>query len=96
MNTFYRRALNLLAAIIAISVMITATFAYVVRSVDLDEGLTYDGLGRLLSEPPLWASVFVTREPVWAGLGWHLLDILWFFGGLYLAFQLHDKASEDS
>lgn len=69
--------------------------AFFIRSVDLETGIVYDGLGRTLSEPPLWASLFISSEHSWAGLGWHLFDIIWFFGGMYTAFNLYEWSQKD-
>lgn len=82
MNRIYK----FFAGILAISVVITAFKAYLLRSIDIKNQITYDGLGRVLSEPPWWAP---TTEKVWAGIGWHLFDIVWFFGGLALALWLY-------
>ena len=84
------------AAAIAISVFIAAFMAYFLRSFDRESKTVYDGLGRKLSAPPVWAKILITSENSWAGLGWHALDFIWFFGGLALAFgvyQLGEKLS---
>jgi len=75
-----------LAAIIALALCLTAIRAYFIISVDATNGIVHDGLGRVLTEPPLWAQLFITSEHEWAGLGWHLLDIAWFFGGMFIAY----------
>lgn len=79
-----------LGAIIALTVVAVAFMAYFMRSVDIENQVVYDGLGRILSEPPIWAQIFITSEHVWAGLGWHLIDIVWFFGGLFVAYKLYE------
>lgn len=81
---------KILAIVVALTVLVVAFLAYFIRSVDVDNGLVYDGLGRLLSQPPVWASIFLTSEHSWAGLGWHVLDIVWFFGGLFIAYKLYE------
>lgn len=44
---------KLLAIVVAWSVSVLAFIAYFIRLVDMDDGLVYDGFGRLLSEPPV-------------------------------------------
>ena len=79
----------------ATSSSLAAAFsAYFLRSVDLKNQIVYDGLGRVLSEPPMWVKFLITDEKVWAGLGWHVIDIFWFFGGLFLAFWLYSLAED--
>ena len=85
---------KVLAGVITIAVLVTAFKAYFLRSVDLKNQIVYDGLNRVLSEPPMLAQIFITEENVWAGIGWHLIDIVWFFGGLFLAFSLYSKSEE--
>ena len=85
---------KILSFLIGACVAIAAFMAYFMRSVDTQNGIVYDGLGRILTEPPLWASFLITSENSWAGLGWHLLDIIWFFGGLFIAFKLYDWGQE--
>ena len=69
--------------------------AYFVISVDSVSGAT-DGLGRTLSKPPVWARFFFETGNSWAGLGWHLLDCIWFFGGLAIAFKLYGYSVDGS
>lgn len=83
MKTIYK----FLSATVALSVLIAAFMAYFMRSVS--EGQVFDGLGRPLSEPPLWAKFFLTGESSWAGFGWHVIDIIWFFGGIAIAYWLY-------
>ena len=84
------------AAAIAISVFIAAFMAYFIRSFEKETKTVYDGLGRQLTEPPTWAKIFITSENSWAGLGWHALDFVWFFGGLALAFGLYGLGEKDT
>lgn len=84
------------AAAIAISVFIAAIKAYFLRRFDIESKTVYDGLGRELSEPPIWAKLFITSENSWAGIGWHALDIVWFFGGLALAVVLYGLGEKDT
>ena len=90
MKTIYK----LISGAIAVGVLVTAFRAYFLRSVDSKNQIAYDGLGRVLSEPPMWAKFLITDEKVWAGIGWHLIDTLWFFGGLFLAFWIYYLAED--
>lgn len=90
-----KRMAKVLAAGIALTVVVAAFMAYFMRSIDIENRIVYDGLGRMLSEPPVWAQIFITSEPAWAGVGWHLIDIGWFFGGLLAAYKLRDWSEEE-
>lgn len=57
--------------------------------------ILHDGFGRVLTAPPIWARIFLTPDQVWAGALWHLFDIVWFFGGAFLAYILLDQASAE-
>ena len=85
---------KILSGGIAIAVMISAFMAYFMRTLNLQNQILYDGLGRQLSEPPLLVKMFITQEPVWAGFGWHLFDLIWFWSGLALAYFLFSLSEE--
>jgi hypothetical protein len=87
MKFFYR----FLGSVAGILVLVASILAYYVKSIDTELGVVYDGLGRVLYEPPWWVRLFITEEPVWAGVGWHLFDIVWFFGGIAIAIWLFNK-----
>ena len=78
------------ALAMASAVVIAAIMAYFMRSIDMETGTVYDGLGRVLSEPPLWARLVLTSELVWAGTGWHILDTVCFFGGILAAIAIYN------
>lgn len=86
---------KILAACIALSVFSAGVLAYFIRTVDVDRQIVYDGLGRALSEPPRWAQIFID-QPAWAGAGWHLFDIIVFFGGLFIALWLYGLSPDDT
>lgn len=81
---------KILGVAVGLSVLAAATMAYFVSSVDPATGAAYDGLGRILSRPPLWAQMLVTEENRWAGLLWHIADVVWFFGGIWLSYLFFD------
>lgn len=83
-----------LAGGIGIGVLVASFLMVFFRTFDPQTRVVYDGLGRVLTEPPLWAKVFLTEEAAWAGLGWHLLDIVWFFGGIGLAIFLFNLGDD--
>lgn len=81
---------RILSGSIALSVLVVALMAYMMRTADIKNHKIYDGLGRELTEPPIWAQLFITSEHSWAGLGWHVIDIIWFFGGLFIAYKIYE------
>lgn len=85
---------KVLSGILAIGLLVTAFRAYIMRSVDLKNQIVYDGLGRVLSEPPIWAKLLITNENSWAGTAWHFFDIFWFFGGLFFCVWLYSLADD--
>ena len=83
-----------LGALVALGVLVVGFMAYFMRKADIQNHVLYDGLGRTLSEPPVWAQLFITSEHSWAGFGWHLIDACWFFGGLFIAYKLYEWGSD--
>lgn len=90
MKTVYKA----LSVIVGLSVFVAAVLAHFLRSVDIENQIIYDGLGRVLTEPPAWAKMFFTSDYEWAGLGWLIADAVWFFGGFGLAIWLYSLGSE--
>ena len=81
---------NILAGIIAFIIFVYSVLAVIIRKVNIQNSTVFDGLGRELREPPLWARFILTDEKVWAGTGWHIFDILFFLGAVILAIYLYD------
>jgi hypothetical protein len=80
-------------AVIA-AVLVAAFMAYAMGSVD-SSGHIYDGLGReLVSKPSVLKTIF--GDDRWAGLGWRIIDAIWFFGGFYLAVRLFGYSNADT
>jgi len=78
---------NYMRAFLIVSIFTASLLAVFIRTNDAD-GRIYDGLGRELSSPPVWATFFFTDEYLWAGLAWHIVDSIWFIGGITLIFRL--------
>ena len=86
---------KILGVAVGLSVFSAATMAYLVISTDPLTGAVTDGLGRALHEPPALAKILITDGNRWAGIWWHLADIVWFFGGIWLSFALLSCRSDD-
>ncbi len=79
-----------LGCIFGFVAVVYAALAYLVGSTGSP---THDGLGRELSIPPWWAR-FISAEPVWAGLGWHIVDLVVVFGAGGMAMWLLMKSDD--
>jgi hypothetical protein len=77
---------RILALCLLLCLLLAAFLAQGVVKWEPATGTVYDGFGRLLTKTPAWA--IVVRADQWAGLGWRIFDMVWFWGGLYLAFRL--------
>lgn len=78
---------KILAACVVVAVIAATVLAFFIVEVDPAQKTIYDGLGRVLVPVPGWAGI-VIREDHWAGLGWRLVDMVWFWGGLFIALVL--------
>ena len=73
---------------VGLSVFVAAFFAYFVGQVNVETGQVFDGLGRLRREAPFLVRVFLSEERMWPGWFWFIGDLVWFWGGLFLAFVI--------
>lgn len=81
-----RLVFKISGALIAMSLIVCSIFAWFIQVEDRELGLLFDGFNRELTEVPDWA--FFIRDDVWAGFGWRLFDLVWFWGGLFVVFKL--------
>jgi hypothetical protein len=93
-RTLLKNLLTIASALIGIAVFVAAFMAYFVTSGDRSTRQILDGLGRPLAPTPLFFRFFFGAERMWAGMSWFLLDFIWFFGGIYLAFTLFSVANK--
>ena len=64
-----------------------AFIAYFVTSVG-PSGAMFDGFGRPLSESPLLMRLILRQERLWTGWFWFVADMVFFWGGLAIAYSL--------
>jgi hypothetical protein len=74
--TAVRKVLILIAAGVMIGVVVAGFLAYF--TVTSRSGYSVDGLGRPLGPSPWFARWLFGADKEWAGLGWFLIDLLWF------------------
>lgn len=87
MKRIFTFVCNVAAVAAAAAVFIAGFLAYFVSSIDPISHQEIDGLGRPLEASPLFMrSVF--GQHLWAGWGWWIIDIAWFWGGIAVAFGL--------
>ncbi len=92
MAKFLKTVLILFAALIGVGVFVAGFIAYFVTTMDRTTGQIVDGFGRPLNPTPGVLRLAFGLERMWTGFFWWLADLLWFFGGLYLAFTLFSTA----
>jgi|SRR5882724_3728974 len=94
MRTVLKNLFGIASALIGIAVFVAAFMAYFVTSMDRSTRQILDGLGRPLAPTPLFFRFFLGADRMWAGVSWFVLDFIWFFGGIYLAFTLFSVANK--
>ncbi len=83
-----------IGGLILAAVLIGGFLAYMVSSFDSGSGQWSDGLGRPLSESPIFMRVIFGESQMWAGWSWFIGDMVIFWGGVGAAiglFHLGDK-----
>lgn len=71
-----------LGTVICLVVLVAAFLAF------FTTGQSTDGLGRPLTESPVVMRFFFGQDRSWAGWGWFVADMIWFWGGLGLGISL--------
>lgn len=85
-----KHLLRVAGSVVGLSLLVYLILAYLVMT---SGPSPRDGLGRELVVPP-WYMQFITNEPRWAGLGWHVVDLLLSVGLGGLAIWLLTKSDE--
>jgi hypothetical protein len=86
---------SIIATILILSALITGFLAYFITTVDKHNQL-YDGLGRHLTESPLFIRFIFGQDRLWAGWGWFAIDMVVFFGVIALSQFFLKIAFKDS
>lgn len=68
------RIAGFLGVLLIIATILFGVLAFLIEKYDSQTGLTYDGLGRRLTETPLFAREILGEEKKWAGFKWFLID----------------------
>ena len=89
-----RRIFIPIAAGVVLGIIVTGLLAYFI--VAKDSTSSVDGLGRSLVPAPWPARFIFGASKEWAGWSWFLVDLVWFWGGIGLAFSLGSLAGERS
>jgi hypothetical protein len=84
---FIRKAAVVLGVALGIVAFVAAFIAYFVTRVG-PSGAMLDGFGRPLSESPLLMRLIFDQERLWAGWFWFGADMVFFWGGLAIAYSL--------
>ena len=84
MRPLLQKAIYGLVIVGGITLLVVGFIAYFVRSIDIQNGIIYDGLGRQLTEAPTIARLFLTDEAAWPGWGWFFGDMVIFWGSIWV------------
>jgi len=87
------KTIKIICGIWLVVVLILAFLAYSVRGTD--SGTWTDGLGRPLSDTPLFMRLFTGGSTEWAGWGWYLFDMVFFWGSVGTAMTVLSKSSDE-
>ena len=82
-----------------IAALIAGFLGYMTVSLDPTTQEYTDGLGRTLGPSPFFMRFVFGQDKLWAGWGWWVIDMLWFWGGIAAAmgfFQLGQKVKGES
>jgi hypothetical protein len=82
-----RKVAVVFGVVLGIAIFVAAFIAYFVFRVD-STGAMLDGFGRSLSESPLLMRLIFGQERLWAGWFWFGADMVFFWGGLAIAYSL--------
>jgi hypothetical protein len=74
--------------------LLAGFLAYFVERKDPVTHRIYDGLGRALSDSPLFIRLVFGQDQLWAGWTWFGIDMLVFWGGLGLGAALMKRAAD--
>lgn len=85
-------ALKTLSVALAAGLIMSIFLAYFTAT--YNEGKTFDFFGRELSKPPVLVRVFITDENRWAGMWWHIGDLVVAVVGFYIAYLIGVKGSK--
>lgn len=72
-----------------VALFIYVCLVYFIRTVGMDGGEVFDGLGRKLSDAPFVIHAVFGQEREWAGWGWFLVDMTIFWGSIGLIAQIY-------
>lgn len=75
-----RKLIGYLGILMILSIFITGFIAYFIFKYDPQTGITYDGLGRQLTESPLLMQYIFNEDRLWAGWKWFFADMVIFWG----------------
>src|ERR1700754_4595104 len=76
-------------------VFLAGVLAYFFFSRDQKTGITYDGLGRRLSESPLFMQWVFGEDRLWAGWLWFVADMVIFWSGILIGIGMTNWASRE-
>jgi hypothetical protein len=68
------RLIGFIGVLLIIATVIFSVLAFLIEKYDSQTGITYDGLGRRLTQSPLFAREILGEEKKWAGFKWFLFD----------------------
>ncbi len=94
MRRLFSKACYAGAVVVGVSVFVAGFLAYFIFKYDPTTQQTFDGLGRTLGPSPLFMRFIFDEDRLWAGWTWWTVDMIWFWGGIgvaYLLFKLGEK-----
>lgn len=92
------RLLQWIGGLLILGALGAGFVAYFVTSTDPATGGVFDGLGRRLTQSPLFMRLIFGQERLWAGWLWFVVDMLVFWGAVGLGALLisHSEKSAES
>lgn len=83
------RIISRIVAIGLVIVLLVTGFLWLTyREVNTNTKQVFDIFGRELTQPPIWARIFLTDEALWAGAGWLIIDAVLFWAVIFVIYRL--------
>ena len=83
-----KKLLGYLGLVLILAVFVVGFVAYFIFSFEPQTRVTYDGLGRQLTDSPWLVRLILGEDKQWAGWRWFLVDMVVFWGTIGVGFSL--------
>ena len=83
-----RKMIGVIGVALIVAVLIASFVAYFLYTTNPATNIMHDGFGRQLSQSPFLIRWIFGQDRLWAGWLWFVGDMVIFWGGLFVGFNL--------